>query len=710
MKKALHNIHKKKRWHGSRKSTTSTQSGRSTAQGNTYSQKGLSGKVKGDACLQSGRISVTEPDKSSLEARRIIVEGGRSSSRFSSQRQEKSVFTRSARDEESTATTHSMTSLTPGMKLKPTEGIEVTINATLDQLEQNPATAWIRDVRKIPSVRWHLVHDEYDEWRHKSRALTPGCMAIIALATSIATAGIGASVSSSAFLVEALGKTAAHVIGTMAQAGMTTLATNATTTLINNQGNIGRTLKDVVSSAQLRELATSIAAAGATAGLSSQLGVSQGKAFADLLQRSAVQTGVSTALRMATQGLNLREGVLQGIANIVADTVGGLAANEIGDLYHPLDPAKPSSIGWIEHKVLHAGLGALVGGASNLRHPLEGAKAGAFAVLAETVAELVGPSYEALKEKRLSGTLTSEDVDRYNTHMRIAGDIGRIAAALTSFVLKQDVNATDLASTNAIENNFLQIPVAIAAVLPEVIAAAKVSWELYALTHEKQLEQYKQEICKVVAEKTGYSQETISTVFDWAMPVISITQGIRNFVRKAPALLKKLPANRNVSPEVQKGAGNPQKTQGPPVKGRSSKGKATTSKSAPLDSEGRWPQKEGKGWRDQITGRAQQTGTEGHRFRSYREAIIEAKKSDTEHVYLDRGYKKATGESVTPNRRPDVTVVKKDKTVHATEVRSKTDEVDVLYQRNREAMRQLPPEREGKVHVIKPTSTKEPNQ
>ena len=603
-----------------------------------------------------------------------------------------------------------MTSLTPGMKLKPTEGIEVTINATLDQLEQNPATAWIRDVRKIPSVRWHLVHDEYDEWRHKSRALTPGCMAIIALATSIATAGIGASVSSSAFLVEALGKTAAHVIGTMAQAGMTTLATNATTTLINNQGNIGRTLKDVVSSAQLRELATSIAAAGATAGLSSQLGVSQGKAFTDLLQRSAVQTGVSTALRMATQGLDFREGVIQGLANIVADTAAAYGAQYIGELYHPLDPAKPSSIGWIEHKVLHAGLGAIVGGASNLHRPFEGAKAGVMAALAETVAELTGPSSEALKEKRLSGTLTADDIDRYNAHMRVSADIGRMAAALTSFSLRQDVNATVLASTNAVENNFLQIPAAIAAVLPEVILAAKASWELYSLTHEEEIEQYKQEICEFVAEKTGYSPEAVEQVYDVSILVLSTTQGLKSIFRKAPALLKKLPANRNVSPETQKGAGNPQKTQGPPVKGRSSKGKATTSKSAPLDSEGRWPQKEGKGWRDQITGRAQQTGTEGHRFRSYREAIIEAKKSDTEHVYLDRGYKKATGESVTPNRRPDVTVVKKDKTVHAIEVRSKTDRREVLFQRNQEAIRQLPPEKRGKVRVIDPTKAKELNQ
>ncbi|HCE96818.1 MAG TPA: hypothetical protein DER04_08670, partial [Holosporales bacterium] len=350
--------HKKKGLLGSKKCTTSTQSSRSTARGNTSSQKRFSGKVKGDARLQSASISVTEPDKSSLEARRISLEGGRSSSGSSSQRQKKSAFTRSARDEGSTATTHSMTSLTPGMALKSTEGMEVTINGTLDQLEQNPATAWIRDVRKIPSVRWHLVHDEYDQWRHKSRALTPGCMAIIALATSIATAGIGASVAGGAFLVQSLGATGAQVLGAMAQAGMTTLTTSATTSLINNRGNLGKTLKDLGSSAQIRGLAISIVAAGATAGLSSQLGISQGKAFTDLLQRSAVQTGVSTALRMATQGLDLREGVIQGLANIVADTAAAYGAQYIGELYHPLDPKKPSSIGWVEHKLLHAGLGA----------------------------------------------------------------------------------------------------------------------------------------------------------------------------------------------------------------------------------------------------------------------------------------------------------------------------------------------------------------
>jgi len=143
-----------------------------------------------------------------------------------------------------------------------------------------------------------------------------------------------------------------------------------------------------------------------------------------------------------------------------------------------------------------------------------------------------------------------------------------------------------------------------------------------------------------------------------------------------------------------------------------------SSKSAPLDSQGRWPQKEGKEWRDTIIGRGQETGgidggvqqTYGHRFRSYREAITEAKKGDTDQVYMNRGYKKATGESVTPNRRPDVIVVKKDKTVHAIEVQSKTDKPEVLFQRNQESMKRLPPEREGKVRIIEPTKAKELNQ
>jgi hypothetical protein len=117
-----------------------------------------------------------------------------------------------------------------------------------------------------------------------------------------------------------------------------------------------------------------------------------------------------------------------------------------------------------------------------------------------------------------------------------------------------------------------------------------------------------------------------------------------------------------------------------------------------------WTMREGQEWKAKVVGRAQKTGTPGHATRSYREAIAEAKLEDTEKVFLNRGYKKATGEPVKPNRRPDVTVVKKDGTVNAVEVKSKTDKKTDLESRNIQAMGSIAAEKRGKIRVINPTS------
>lgn len=137
---------------------------------------------------------------------------------------------------------------------------------------------------------------------------------------------------------------------------------------------------------------------------------------------------------------------------------------------------------------------------------------------------------------------------------------------------------------------------------------------------------------------------------------------------------------------------------------------SSASSSASLDTRGNWAAKEGKEWRDKIIGKAQKTGgktretqTGEHAVRSYREAITAAKREEVDKVYLNRGYKKATGESITPNRRSDVTIVRKDGKVDAIEVQSKTDDPAILWQRNDEALRQLPPERQGEIWIIKPT-------
>jgi hypothetical protein len=86
-----------------------------------------------------------------------------------------------------------------------------------------------------------------------------------------------------------------------------------------------------------------------------------------------------------------------------------------------------------------------------------------------------------------------------------------------------------------------------------------------------------------------------------------------------------------------------------------------------------------------IEGTAQKTGTPGHQFRTYREAIAEAKKPNVQRVHLDHGYNRGLdldAKTITPNRRPDVLSLYDDGTVMRIEVQSRTDIPSVLRSRN----------------------------
>ena len=92
-----------------------------------------------------------------------------------------------------------------------------------------------------------------------------------------------------------------------------------------------------------------------------------------------------------------------------------------------------------------------------------------------------------------------------------------------------------------------------------------------------------------------------------------------------------------------------------------------------------------KSWKLKIDGKAQKTGTPGHQFRTYREAIAEAKKPDVQSVHLDHGYNRGLDldpKTIKSNRRPDVLSLYEDKSVVRIEVQSKTDIPSVLRSRN----------------------------
>ena len=96
-------------------------------------------------------------------------------------------------------------------------------------------------------------------------------------------------------------------------------------------------------------------------------------------------------------------------------------------------------------------------------------------------------------------------------------------------------------------------------------------------------------------------------------------------------------------------------------------------------------------WKAKIEGRAHPTGTPGHSFRTYREAIKAAKDPNVESVHINHGYNRALGlepKTIKPNRRPDVTIIHKangnrTRIVRRIEVKSKSDVRHKLLERNR---------------------------
>ncbi|KAB2833411.1 MAG: hypothetical protein F9K49_06625, partial [Caedimonadaceae bacterium] len=241
-----------------------------------------------------------------------------------------------------------------GIHISGAEGVDVEIKdsngliPSLDGLESYSETAWVKALRQDPKVTWHLISEEHKEWNHKSQGLSGPAAAVIALAIAIATQGTGAS------LIAGISTNA--TVGAMASAGFTSLVSQATISLINNQGDISKVLRDLGSKDSLCSLATSIASAGIVQGLSETFNLpQQATTFAEHLQKNVISSGVSAGLSILLQQQDVKEALLQAVKGAAAGTLGGMMANTIGEAYGHED------LNWVAHKLAHGALGALTG-------------------------------------------------------------------------------------------------------------------------------------------------------------------------------------------------------------------------------------------------------------------------------------------------------------------------------------------------------------
>ncbi len=317
-----------------------------------------------------------------------------------------------------------------GLKVQAAKGLVVDINKTITELENNPETAWIKDVSTLPNVKWNQVEDIYKEKSHKVRSLSAGGAAIIALIVAIAAgplaaglaAGVAAGVGGGA-----LGAVASHVVSVGFKYLLQQVALCMTNQIANKKLNIGQVFKDVGSKANLRGLANAMAVAalvGAPAeDLPGELNLERvGLHLRDNVVQEVAQAAVDTA-----QGENIGRDIGEKLINVAVNVGGALGANYIGDCY------QKGKIGYGEHKVAHVLLGAGQALALDPHNPTGALGAGLTAGVAVAASGLV-------RELDI--------VDR-----NVAADIGKVIALVGGVTLGQDPVMAGRVAHNAIENN-----------------------------------------------------------------------------------------------------------------------------------------------------------------------------------------------------------------------------------------------------------------
>lgn len=284
------------------------------------------------------------------------------------------------------------------------QGITADIKARNAQSLQNalltlgstPGTSWLSNLNTRDDVQWNQVQDAFSSWHHTHQSLNPVVGAVIAIAVAAATAGSGLAAYGADLAAGTVGSTSAAVTSATygaAYSGITALTSQAAVALIDNQGNISKTLQTLSSSNAVKSLVTSMVIGGALAGFDNVMGFDKaaggttaatpGNAKLPLLknsdwskiaQRVAGQSVISSSLNTAINGGNFGDNFTAALLANVGNQVQAEGAHLIGNNGAILDiPGKA-----VSHAVL-AGVTAEIGGGN-----AKGAAAGALA------AELAG--------------------------------------------------------------------------------------------------------------------------------------------------------------------------------------------------------------------------------------------------------------------------------------------------------------------------------
>ena len=179
----------------------------------------------------------------------IILKGMRTTVQQSRTSKSDYVFWQSMSGSGSTTQTLALPSFAGGGTFSAPGGISVQIpdgnfKSQITSLSQQPGMGYLNDLAARKDVNWQAVKLANDQWNYSHQGLTPAGAALIGLAVALATGGTGAS------LIGTTGTVSTAAVN----AAFTSLAAQASITLINNKGDVGTLpLKALISEAVAEE-------------------------------------------------------------------------------------------------------------------------------------------------------------------------------------------------------------------------------------------------------------------------------------------------------------------------------------------------------------------------------------------------------------------------------------------------------------------------
>ncbi|ENX35550.1 hypothetical protein F889_01219 [Acinetobacter colistiniresistens] len=285
------------------------------------------------------------------------------------------------------------------------------VRAEVIKLSNQPGNEYLKDLIARKDVNWEAVKLAQESWDYKSQGLTAAGAAILAIAITAVSggAGIGAILGTS---------------GTMTNAALLSLTTQASISLINNGGDISATFKELGSKDSIKITVTAAVTAGLMEGVSTSLKIDiKELPTVEKMTNNFVQGVGSNLISSTLQGESLSDSINKALLSGLSSSLQGELAGKIKGL---------EDVDYVLHKIAHAAAGCLAGALQ------KSCEAGAIgAAIGEIVA---GQLNDGSKQ------LTLNEKEKIINQSKL---VASVVAAYTGY----DVNAAASSADNAVRNN-----------------------------------------------------------------------------------------------------------------------------------------------------------------------------------------------------------------------------------------------------------------